>query len=76
MASPSRVICSHSCSPDGGAHFRYSPRGVEMRSASWATRLASAARSSPDVMLKPMAENWLGMSRLLKAAILYIWSSF
>ena len=26
-------------------------------------------------MLKPMAENWLGMSRLLKAAILYIWSS-
>ena len=34
-----------------------------MRSASPATRLASAARSSPDETLKPIVENWLGVLR-------------
>ena len=57
MASPSGLICSHNCSPEGGAHLRYSPGGVEIRSALSATWLASAASSSPDVMLKPMVEN-------------------
>ena len=46
-----------------------------MRSALSATRLASAARSSPEVMLKPMVENWLGMAPWIIAENTNAWFS-
>src|SRR4051812_24559367 len=64
IASPLCFTCSHSCSPDGGAHFRYWPACALIVSARSATRLASAARSSPDETVNPIAENWLGNESL------------
>src|SRR5688572_12497186 len=61
IASPVWLICSHNCSPDAGAHFRYSPGAEYTRSALSATWLASAARSSPELTRKPIDENWLGI---------------
>src|SRR4051794_10716769 len=60
IASPLRRTCSHNCSPEGGAHFRYWPAPASIVSARSATRLASAARSSGDETVNPIAENWLG----------------
>jgi hypothetical protein len=57
MPSPLGLTCSHNCSPDGGAHLRYSPPVTLIVSASPATRVASADRSSPDATWNPIAEN-------------------